>query len=165
MPRTFGRFLVLHHLKYYCVMAALLAVIAAITVRSQNTAFIVLVPLSLVSSLSVTAIVFELGFRRELETLQAYGVSLRAIATPLIAITALPMLAAYFATVPRADNVVYAALLGIASLGGLAVYFAALFSGIRKSGDANAGATCMRATLAQVAVVTVLWILLSAIRR
>jgi hypothetical protein len=152
MPNTLTRFLVVHHLKYYALMFAFLAMVAVVTIRTANTAFVILLPLSLISSLSVTAIVFELGFRREIETLQAYGVSLRAIATPPIVVTAIPM-AAGCITVAFAKDVAFAVWFGIAAIAGLATYFAVLFAGIRTHGNANTGRTCMRATLAQIAVV------------
>jgi hypothetical protein len=120
VSRGLSTYLAFGYAKYYLIVAVVVVAPALGAIRDPHAWYIALVALSFAATAALFMFVYELGRRREFETLQSFGVPFAVFATPPAVISLAPQLllgtlAVAIAREPlRAAPYALAALLGVA---------------------------------------------------
>jgi hypothetical protein len=119
MPNALDRYVAVRYFKYYVLLIAVLALPMFPLLRDFALSYgYVLLVLSLAGAAAACATLLEFGFRRELATLQRYGVEYAQVFRPLLLSTVAPMIAASATAVVLAvdrDAAAYWSALGLCS--------------------------------------------------
>lgn len=119
MPNALDRYVASTYFKYYAPLLLVLAVPMLPLLRSfAFSCGYVLLVLSIAGAAAACATLLEFGFRRDLTTLQRYGVEYAQVFKPLLASTAAPIVAVSTVAIAAAVNhgaAVYWSVFGLCS--------------------------------------------------
>lgn len=143
MRSVLGRFVAVTYLKYYALFVAVLALpMFPLLLRFSTMAIYILPVLSLAGSGALCAALLELGFRREMTTLQRYGVSYGQMLRPLLVAAIAPLAAvsafAVLVSAARAPALYWS----VAGLCALTVCGVVAFRGAWMRREAGTGKAC-----------------------
>lgn len=157
MRSVLDRYVVATYLKYYVLFVAVLSPsMIPVFLRLSTSAAYLPAMMSIVGSGALCATLLEFGYRREMTTLQRYGVGYAQMFRPLLGVTLVPLTAVSAFAVFVASSHRAAAFWSLIALGGVTICAVVAFRGAwfkREAGTARAcagGLICHAAVLAVV---------------